>query len=511
MSQVGHTGSTQQAQVDYSSKIAALSGSNVLDEVGAGDLAGQNIRFSREEARNEVLKGQQLRVPDLDTPDDVKPTHMESANSDVGDLRKLTEKALDNTSELIKNARNGTLTPEQQSTLEKHSETLRGAAEYLNGIGGKNVSTGEGKKAVLAGLGFNQSQLDALMSLANPDDEGNTLASLHGGSAALQGKKDALKAQGFSEGQIEALLALAGPDDEGNFLASTYQAGSGPKSALRNLGFSEAQTERLLALLNGRTTGTEDQKNLLKQMGYTDAEADVILAFADPKILKQQEVLGTEGGDAQVEALMQAANAANVLSTGSSIGDGVLKQLADIFVVLELLHQMSVQGRRTARESRSLEYDAAKAEVLKQAGEMRKAAINTLVAGVVTSSAKIAAGAISMAGATGGKSKAPKGADANTKAQAEAAATQASLQKASAVSQMVSASGEVAGAGFNYQAQEHQARQKEHEAFQKTHDNAAQSDSEWMQLQQDMVKTVQSKMDEIIRTWFETLKTTTRG
>ena len=508
MSQVGHTGSTQNTQVDYSSQAAGPAGSQEVDEVSAGDLDGQNIRFSREDTRNEVLKGQQVRAPELEVPDDVKPTHLESANSDIGDVSKLTDKALNNTSELIKNARNGTLPPEQQATLKERSETLRGAADYLTGISGKNVTAGEGKKAVLAGLGFNQSQLDALLSLANPDNDGNTLAPLHGGAAALQGKKDALKAQGFSDSQIDALQALAAPGDEGNALQSTHQAGS---KGVRVPGFSPEQSERLMALLNGKTAGTEEQKNLLKQMGYSDAEADVMLATADPRMLKQQGILMDETGQGQIDALMQAANAANVLSTGSPVGDRILKQLADIFVVLELLHQMSVQGRRTARESRAMEYDAAKAEVLKQAGEMRKAAINTLVAGVVTSTAKIAAGAISMAGAAGGKSNAPKGADANTQAQAQAAATQASLQKASAVSQMVSAGGEVAGAGFNYQAQEHQARQKEHEAFQKTHDNAAQSESEWMQLQQDMVKTVQSKMDEIIRTWFETLKTTTRG
>lgn len=508
MSQVGHTGSSQNVPVDYSSQTGALSNAEAAEKVAAGNLDGKNLRTSRESADNEVLTGQKLRAPTLDTPEEVKPTHLESAKNDVGDVSKLTEQAVTKTTQLVQNARNGTLDPQQQATLKENADVLKGAAEYLTSVGGKNVATAEGKKAVLAGLGFNQSQLDALMSLANPDDEGNALASLHGGGDALQGKKDALKAQGFSESQIEALLALADPDDEGNSLQSTHQAGA---KGSRIPGFSAEQSERLTALLNGQTAGTEEQKNLLKQMGYSDAEADIILATVDPKLLKQQGVLGGQGSQQQIDALLQAAAAANTLANGGTIGDVVLKQLADIFVVLELLHQMSVQSRRTAREIRSMEYDAAKAEVLKQAGEMRKAAVNTLVAGVVTGSMKIAAGSISMAGATGGKAKVPKGADANTKAQAQAAATQASMAKANAVSQMVSASGEIGGAGFNYQASEHQARQKEHEAFQKTHDNSAQSESEWMQLQQDMVKTVQSKMDEIIRTWFETLKTTTRG
>ena len=66
-------------------------------------------------------------------------------------------------------------------------------------------------------------------------------------------------------------------------------------------------------------------------------------------------------------------------------------------------------------------------------------------------------------------------------------------------------------AGMDYQAGMHQAQVKIHEAMQKTHDNAAQYESEFMNMQSDTVRTVQSKMDEIIRSWFETLKSTTRA
>lgn len=510
MSQIGQTGSTQDTQVDYRSKAGALSGSQALEKVSAGDLDGQNIRFSREGAQNEVLKGQQSNAPQLESPGEIKPTYMESAKNEVGDVSKLTDKAVGSTLELMKNVRSRTLSPEQQAALEKHSETLQGTAEYLSSISGTNVSGAEGKRAVLAGLGFNESQMDALLLLTNPDDDGGSITSLHGGTVALQEKKEALKDQGFSEAQIKALLSVANPDSEGNSFASTRLDGSEPKSLLQSLGYSVAQSDRLMALLNGQAAGTEEQKNLLKQMGLRDAEADVILSAADPKLLKQQGVLGSKQNAGQINALQQAASAANVLSKGSSVGDAVLKQLADIFVVLELLHEMSVQGRRTARESRAMEYDAAKTQVLKQAEEIRNSATCTLVAGIVTGSMKMAAGAITIAGATAKTNVDPK-LDANSKAQAKAAGTQANVQKAAAISQMVSASGDMAGAGFNYEAAQHQAKQKEHEAHQKTHDNAAQSESEWMQLQQDMVKTVQSKMDEIIRTWFETLKTTTRG
>ena len=107
MSQVGHTGSTQNAPVDYSSNAAALGGAESLDEVGRGDLDGDNIRFARDAVKNEVLKGQQNRAPVLDQPNDVKPTHMEAANSDVGDISELTEKSLRNTTELAKSIKSG--------------------------------------------------------------------------------------------------------------------------------------------------------------------------------------------------------------------------------------------------------------------------------------------------------------------------------------------------------------------------------------------------------------------
>ena len=189
MSQVGNTGSTQHVPVDYSSKAGALSGAQVADEVAAGDLDGQNIRYSRENTDNDVLTGQKLRAPELDTPEEVRPTHLESAKNDVGDVSKLTDQAVTKTSQLLQNARNGTLTPAEQKTVKENAEILKGAAEYLTSVGGKNVATAEGKKAVFAGLGFNQTQLDALLSLANPDDAGNSLASLHGGATALQGKE----------------------------------------------------------------------------------------------------------------------------------------------------------------------------------------------------------------------------------------------------------------------------------------------------------------------------------
>ena len=470
--------------------------------------------WQTKKTRSEVLQGQQARAPELEQPSDVKPTSLESANAEVGDLNETTEMATKKGMELLQHAREGKLTAGEQGRIGEHAGNLKGAASYISNLHGQGIGTAEGKRSVLAGLGFNQSQLDALLSMANPDDAGNSLASLHGGQAALQTKQTALSSLGFSDSQVEALLSLANPDDEGNALASTHQAGSSPKGTLQSLGFSSAQADRFLALLNGQNPpGSAEHRALLSQMGYNDAEIDVMLSAADSKSLKQQDALLKTTSSADVDQMQQqSAAVSDIFSHGSAAADQVIEQLFDIFMVLELFHEMSVRSRRTARETRSLEYDAAKQEILNQADEMKKSAVHRLVAGVISGAAKVAAGAISGAGAfAGAKSKAPAGADATAQSQAQSAALQQSMQRATAVSQMVSGAGDMAAAGFNYQASMHDAKQKEHEAYQKTHDNAAQAWSEYMQLHQDMVKTVQSKMDEIIRTWYETLKSTYPG
>ena len=71
--------------------------------------------------------------------------------------------------------------------------------------------------------------------------------------------------------------------------------------------------------------------------------------------------------------------------------------------------------------------------------------------------------------------------------------------------------GSVAGGGFKFLATEQQALQKESEARQKSHEYAAQSWSEWMQLHQDQIKNCQSKIDEINRIHFDTLKSLSRS
>jgi|GEM_PF-5598056 len=500
MTEISNTGGAQVTQHRASLEAGKTA---AKERVSAGHLHGDNIRVSSQEARSAALRGAvQNQGPNLDAPDDLNPMQMEKANAQMGEVSKLTDEALASSKSLLNNVLDGNVSPEQMARLQQHSRALNGSGQYLETLmNGKGLDSIQGKRSVLAGMGFNDAQLDALMSLANPDDASNSLASLHGGQGTLDQKKSALKSMGFSDSQIEALLSLANPDEEGSGLASLHQAGSSAKAALEALGFKGAQAERLMALLNGRGNMTEfpGQAKLLAAMGYNEAQIKTILLAGDSQLLKQQKALMQAADPSTVKLLQANATGLNLLSQNNIFDQKILEQLVDIFTVMELLHKMSVAQRRSARESRAIEYEAAKNEVLNQADEMKKAATMSAIGGWVSAGTKIAGGVVQGGLAVRSASAPNQG------------AMQQQVALANGVSQVITASGDMVKASTDYQAGMHQAQVKIHEAMQKTHDNAAQYESEFMNLQSDMVRTVQSKMDEIIRSWFETLKSTTRA
>lgn len=503
MAQVGQSGST--GQVAYNAHTEGAGKAKAGERIAAGDLEGENIRFSGRESSSVALRGQQPSGPNLDPPGDLAPTQMESASAQMGELGELTDLAMANSKVLLQNIVKGSLTPAQAAKLQQYASSLSGIADYVGALQGNGASSAQGKRSVLAGMGFNASQLDALLSLANPDDAGNSLASLHGGQASLQEKRNALSSLGFSDSQVDALLSLANPDEDGSGLASLHQAGSNPKAALEALGFKGGQAERLLAMLNGQgTPGSSEQRQLLAQMGFSEAEIDVLLSAGDPDMLNQQQLV-MRSNDQQTASYFKGVSMGySLLSAGNIFDDAILEQLVDIFAVMELLHEQSVNQRRASREFRAIEYDAAKNEILNQAAEMKEAAMSNAIAGWAGAGAKIVGGLVQ--GGMAFRSPPP-----NMNQNQQAAWTQQTTMRGQAISQLIMAGGDAVKAGFEYKGAMHSAKAKEHEAFQKTHDNAAQSETEFMNMHQDMVKTVQSKMDEIMRSWFETLKSTTRG
>ena len=467
--------------------------------ISAGDLSGKNMSVSNRGAESSELQGTLLKSPVLDKPKNVNTGQMQNANDNVVQANKLTEKVFTDTRTLLGNIQTNNLTPEQVARLKKHAATLQGTSQYIDNMQGKGLNSSQGKRSVLAGMGFSDTQLDALLSLAGRDDADNSLATLHGGTGILNQKKAMLRRQGFNDSQIQALLSMANPQDGGGL--ESLKKANNPNALLEALGFKGEQAERLITLLNNQNNTAQfaGQLNLLKKMGFSEAQAEVIVLAGYPEMLNQQKKLMNSVTPAVSELIKANATGFQLLAGNKIFPEKVLEQLVDIYAILELLHEVSANGRALARQSRQLNYEAAHSEILAQADEMKSAALKTAIGGYCAAGAKIVAGV-----AQG--SLAVRSARAPTQA-----AQQAQVALANGVSQVISASGEMAKVAMDYQASMHHAQVKILEASQKMFDNAAQSDSEFMNLHQDMIRTVQSKMDEIMRSWFETLKSSTRA
>ncbi|WP_461537749.1 hypothetical protein [Spongorhabdus nitratireducens] len=167
----------------------------------------------------------------------------------------------------------------------------------------------------------------------------------------------------------------------------------------------------------------------------------------------------------------------------------------DIYQVMAIMHKMANSNRQMAKESRAVSYEAAKNEILNQAKEMKAAATKRFIGAVVQNAAQIASAGVSLG--------ALKGADPGS--------AQIASARATAAGSAVTGAGGLAAAAFNFEASKHDAKVKEHEAYQKTYENSAQSDTEFMNAMQDMVRSVQSAMAEIIRAKHETEKSIIRS
>ncbi len=482
---------------------------NKKAEVKRGDLDFQreSLRISsNKHANSEVLKDLKKSVdnqkPPLAAPDDLTPNQMKSANAMLGDLSEATDGAMEKTRQLFSNLLNGTVTKGEAAKLKSHAAIFDDTASYMGLLSGKGVETAEGKRQVLAGMGgFHKFQLDNLAQLSGSKDITAYLAAQHGGAKGLDQKTAILRSLGYSDSQIKTLVSLAPPDRDGSRLDLMRAAGSDVKAVLQALGFADT-AEGLAALLSGQHSklASAEQKQLLAKMGFSDQEIEVILLSSHPTSLKNQAAMMRSTPQGLAALLRANSTGMNLLATGKTFEDlKILEQLVDIFAVMELLFKMSVTQRRQAREFRAVNYEAAKNEVLNQAEEMKKAALMSAIGGWVSAGTKIIAGAASVGLAIKAGNAANQG------------AMQQQVAVANGISQVISASGDMIKAGTDYKAGMHQAQLKIHEAMQKTYDNAAQSETEFMNLHQDMQKTVLSKMDEIIRSWFETLKSTTRA
>ena len=475
-------------------------------EVKSGDLKGDNLKISVHNGETVPTGKPGIATPTLDRAPNVSVEKMQNASKEIAGLSQSTDAAMVSTEQMIENIMNGKLTDVQKEQLKQYAKTLDDTGEYLDLLSGKNLDTPEGKRMVLAGMGgFSKTQLDNLQQLIGSDDVDAKLAPQHGGIEIYSKKVAVLKSLGYNENQIKTLMSLAPKDTDGKTLEGMRAAAKSndPEAVLKALGFSESAASRLSTMVTGQQlkAGSEEQKQLLTKMGFGEDQAKVILLASDPDKLKTQDILLRSGNLEESSELIKAnSTGLQLLSEGKTFPDQkVLEQLVDIFAVMELLHKMSVTQRSSAREQRQLQYKASVEETLNQAAEMKEAALKTAIGGWVSAGTKMVAGAVQI------------GMSARSMNLTDQGTMQAQVAVANGISQVIGASGDMAKASFDFQAGLHQAQVKHHEAYQKTHDNAAQSESEFMNLHQDMQKTILSKMDEIIRSWFETLKSTTRA
>ena len=497
MSEINNSGNTSPIRHPIGSPNLDPGNIENIRRIAGGHLDGDEFSVSNRDGddRNDVRRSHS--GPQLEEPSDTSITQLEDAFTQVGEISERFEEALRATRALIAALASGELTPEQVAQLKQHAATLLGASEYLDNLRGIGLDGAEGKQNLLAALGFNDAQLAALLSLANLDDVEGVLANRHGGAQSLESKASILKSLGFSDGQVDALLSLANPGDDASSLVALHQGGATPRQLLEAFGFQGAQVDKLLSVLNGSfdTAEFSEQMALFQRMGLSEGQAKILLGAGDDMSIDQQRQLIRSNSAEQSEFMR---NASQRLDDLAAVAKGFEQNLVDVFAIMELLHQLSVEQRKNARESRAVNYDAAKQQILNQAEKMKSAALKTAIAGYISAGFKIGAGLAQGTFAVRSGYAPNQG------------AMQQQVAYGNAIGSVLGGMGDVGKTAMDYQAAGDHAQVKVHEALQKTYDNAAQSDSEFMNLHQDMIRSVQSKMDEIIRSWFETLKSTTR-
>lgn len=616
-------GTGSQPSVDYgSTDIGQTQGTRT---VGRG-MIGDDARLQMMQGEKAVTHSQLAHRPTLIKPETMgaraQVAAANAASEDLTGLGQTTRAASAEVGSTMMRIQTGQQSPADAQWLLRNATSFEGAADYL-----KSLQTGADKPLLLGGQGFDDGQIaDLLDAQKNPAALTERLEARYG--SGLGERQQQLKNMGYDDRQITMILSLgreriASNEGRQAELMNRFKDNSAGQK-LASLGFDEKQIKALLALANKGTAeaapaGSQKVHELLVKMGFNDSEARVLLASADQDKLKNQGMLlrQLESNPGMAARLSSLAQESRLLAQqpNKPYAEEHLKQLADIFMVLQLIHQMSVEQRRFAREARSAEYDAAKAEVLKQADHIRDAATYTLIADMAQGGMSLMGGMMSMRGGMKGGMKGPKGgksgataddvqvsspsskksgaggkgkksrssasqdgveqnsqstqqskasqkqqnvekdvykaeqkqADRETEAQLQDAAgrkqnreavtesqnkeienNQAQAKTAGKsqensnemmmnsnsgmmFSQVTGAMGNLAAAPFKFMATEEQALQKESEAHQKSHENAAQAWSEWMQLQQDQVKNCQSKIEEITRIHFDTLKSLSRG
>lgn len=185
--------------------------------------------------------------------------------------------------------------------------------------------------------------------------------------------------------------------------------------------------------------------------------------------------------------------------------------VTDMSEIMVLFHQLAMEQRQMGREARRAERENVVASIEQQADLMREAAMQAMIAGVVTGAFQIAGGLTSVAGGAAGL-KAMKGVNpANQGAMGMASSKAQNYgQIATGSGQSMQGTGQIISSLINYQAEMTRADQKEEEANQTQHEANVQNENEFVQAFTDNMREVRQKLQELIQSQNEIMKTAIR-
>ncbi|MGF1717673.1 type III secretion system translocon subunit SctB [Photobacterium chitinilyticum] len=177
--------------------------------------------------------------------------------------------------------------------------------------------------------------------------------------------------------------------------------------------------------------------------------------------------------------------------------EDTMVQISDI---LTMMHQLATTQRQQARESRMTEREAAVGSILGQADKMREQAELERLSGWISAGISIASGAMQVSGGV----KALKMNISDAKLQTVNSIQQAKTQILTGVGQLLTTQ-------IDYHAKQKQADGKVLEADQKVHETAMEDEGQQMQFYLDVIRDARQKLEEVMRSQQESMKSIVRA
>ncbi|WP_157097644.1 hypothetical protein [Photobacterium sp. J15] len=183
--------------------------------------------------------------------------------------------------------------------------------------------------------------------------------------------------------------------------------------------------------------------------------------------------------------------------TGNLSHEDSMVQISDI---LTLMHKIALAQRQQARESRTAERELTVDAIKGQADKMREQAQLERVSGWISAGMTMVTSAMQMKSAIKGM---------NMKLSDAQLQSYNNFQQAK--TQIYSAMGQFVTTQIDYQAKLKQAEGKELEAVQKVHETAAEDEGQQMQFYLDVIRDARQKLEEVMRSQQESVKSIVRA